>query len=232
MSVLPQVAFAFSAGAVTFLAPCAYPLLPGYVAYFLGNADDPEAKPLPARLRTAGVVALVTSLGFFLVYAVLAGVAVAIGASALRNVSVLELVVGSLLVVLGLGMATGRFRPTVHVPLPERQRSAGGFFAFGVVYAAAAAGCTAPLFVAIAGVALGSTPLDALLIFGAYALGMSVLMLGVTVISALGRGAILRVLSRRIDLVTRVAGVLLVLAGLFQIYFFLFEFDGLALLGF
>jgi len=230
-SSLPQVAFAFSAGAVTFLAPCAYPLLPGYVAYFLGNADDGDVDPLPSRLRTAGVVAGVTSLGFFLVYAVLAGIAVAVGASALRNVSVLELVVGALLIALGIGMASGRFQPSVHVPLPERRRSAGGFFAFGVVYAGAAAGCTAPLFVAIAGVALGSTPGAAVLIFAAYAAGMSVLMLGVTVVSALGRGAILRVLSQRIELLTRAAGVLLVVAGVVQIYWFLFVFGGRELLG-
>jgi cytochrome c-type biogenesis protein len=225
-----QVAFAFSAGLATFLAPCAYPLLPGYVAYFLGN-DEGSTPALGARLRRAVVVALVTSAGFFAVYAVLAGVASAVGASALRDISVLELVVGALLVVLGTAMALGRFQPDLHVPLPERRRSTGGYFLFGVVYAAAAAGCTAPVFVAIAGVALGGTPTGALLTFGAYAAGMSLLMLAVTVLAAAGQDAVLRRLSRASGRLTRVAGAVLVVAGVVQIYFFLFEFDGLSLLG-
>jgi cytochrome c biogenesis protein CcdA len=33
-----QLGFALSAGAATFFAPCAYPLLPGYVAFYLGDA--------------------------------------------------------------------------------------------------------------------------------------------------------------------------------------------------
>ena len=33
------VAFAVSAGVATFLAPCAYPLLPGYVGYYLSQED-------------------------------------------------------------------------------------------------------------------------------------------------------------------------------------------------
>jgi cytochrome c-type biogenesis protein len=231
---LSQVSFAFTAGVFTFLAPCAYPLLPGYVAYFLGAGDGSDgvgSRPLTARLRRAVVVATVTSLGFFLVYAILAGVTAAVGASALANVSVLELVVGSLLIVLGAGMASGRFQPSAHVLLPERRRSVGGFFAFGVVYAAAAAGCSAPLFIAIAGVALDAGPTGALLLFGAYATGMSLLMLAVTLLAAVGRDTVLRRLSASTGLLTRVAGVVLVLAGVVQLYYFLFVFDGLATLG-
>ena len=33
-----RLGFAFSAGVATFFAPCAYPLLPGYVAFYLGDA--------------------------------------------------------------------------------------------------------------------------------------------------------------------------------------------------
>ena len=231
-----QLSFAFSAGVFTFLAPCAYPLLPGYVAYFLGVGDgsddaDDAVVPVAQRLRRAVLVAGITSLGFFLVYAVLAGVAAAVGASALANVSALELVVGALLIVLGAGMATGRFQPSTHLPLPERRRSVGGFFAFGVVYAAAAAGCTAPLFVAIAGVALNAGATGALLLFGAYAAGMSLLMLAVTLLAALGRETVLRRLSASTGRLTRIAGVVLVVAGVVQLYYYLYVFDGLATLG-
>lgn len=228
----PQVAFAFSAGAATFFSPCSYPLLPGYLAYFLGANDAPRPpadRALAERVRRGVVVALATSAGFFLVYALLAGIAAAVGAQALSDVSLLEPVVGTLLVVLGLGMATGQ-TPTVHVRLPDRRRSVAGFFGFGVVYAAAAAGCTGPLFVGLAGVALASGPTGAVALFGAYALGMSLLMLGITLTAAVGGEALLRRFSAVSGRLSRVGGVVLVLAGLVQLSYFFFGFGGLSTL--
>jgi len=238
-----RVGLAFSAGVATFFAPCAYPLLPGYVAYFLGGEDDAAQATTERRLRSrtltrlrrAAVVAGVTSAGFFLVYAVLAGVIAAAGASALplQQISVLELVVGAALVVLGTAMALGRVTMgQLHVALPERRRSVGGYFAFGVVYAAAAAGCAAPVFVGVATFAVSAaSPALAVAMFGAYALGMVSLMFLVTALAALGRETLLRGLSRRSELLTRLAGVVIAAAGVVQIHLFLFRFGGLELLG-
>lgn len=221
--------FAFLAGVATFFAPCSFPLLPGYVAYFLGTgsggSDDPG---LAARLGRAAVVGGVVSLGFVLVYGVLAGIAVSVGTRALRDVAILEVVVGALLVVLGVGMATGRLQTDrVHVQLPERRRTTGGYFLFGVIYAVAAAGCTAPLFIAIAALAIDSGPVGALAILGAYALGMSLLMVAVTLASAVGRAGTLRVVTRNTGRINRVAGALLAVAGVAQIYLYVFDFDPL-----
>lgn len=226
-----RLGFAFTAGAATFFAPCSFPLLPGYVGYYLGQTDG-DTDPIGSRLRRAGVVGLLTSLGFFVVYAALAGVVVAIGTRALTNISILELIIGALLIPLGAAMALGRFDPSsFHVQLPERRRSPIGFFLFGVGYAAAAAGCTAPVFIGVASLGLSSGPVGALATLGTYALGMSVLMVGVTLLSALGKDAILRRASRNTGRISQVAGVLLVVAGVVQIYLFLFRFDGLRILG-
>jgi len=225
-----RLGFAFTAGAATFFAPCSFPLLPGYVSYYLGTGGDGGA-PLGTRLRRAAVVGVLASLGFFLVYAALTGVVVAVGTQALANVSLLEPLVGTLLILLGTAMATGRFDPAVHVALPERRRSPVGFFLFGVVYAAAAAGCTAPLFVGVATLGLSAGPAGAVLVLGSYAAGMSALMVAVTGLSAVGKGALLRLAAANTRRVSRVAGVLLVAAGVAQIYLFLFEFGGLRTLG-
>lgn len=247
--------FAFVAGAFTFLAPCAYPLLPGYVSFYLGERSSQPAgggigvrqgrvtggvtnglaavlpAPLASRLARALVVGLLVSVGFFVVYGVLVGVVVAFGARALSGISVLELVVGGLLVVVGSAMALGWHPPMPAVRLPERRRSAGSYVGFGVVYAAAAAGCTAPLFVGLALTALSAGAGRSLLVFGAYAAGMSALMVGVTVAAALGRGALGTWLADRLPLIQRAAGVFLAAAGLVQIYFYLFRFGGLRALG-
>ena len=225
-----RLGFAFSAGVATFFAPCAYPLLPGYVAFYLGDAEG--SAPLGGRLRRAALVGGLASAGFFAVYAALAGVVAAVGTRALRGVAVLELAVGALLVVLGAAMAAGAVSPSVlHVRLPNRGRSKSGFFAFGVVYAVAAAGCTAPIFVAIAGVALSGGPAGAVLTFAAYAGGMALLMVLVTGLIAAGCDGVVGRLAGKSALVARAAGVLLVVAGLAQVYLYLFRFGGLRQLG-
>lgn len=227
-----RIGLALGLGGATFFAPCAFPLLPGYVAYYLGRGDGGDAgtESVITRLGRAAVVGVLTSLGFFLVYAVLAGVALAVGTRALADVSVLELVVGVLLVGLGGAMAAG-WTPSVHLQLPERRRTPLGFVLFGVVYAAAAAGCTAPLFVGLVGVALAAGPVGAAVTLGAYALGMSLLMVAVTLLSALGRDTVLRRLAANTGRITRVAGAVLVVAGVVQLYYFLVVFDGLRTLG-
>jgi len=265
---LSLVGFAFSAGAFTFFAPCAYPLLPGYVSYYLGRGspggDGPAeegnrptgstpdggtpaagwvtrqvtagfalgvSEARAARLARAAVVGVLVSSGFFLVYGLLAGVVVALGAQILAGISILELVVGVFLVLVGGAMALGWSLPTATASLPERRRSVAGYVGFGVIYAAAAAGCTAPVFVGVALEGIATGPGAGLATLLAYAAGMSTLMVGVTVATALGRDALLSWLTRRMDLIERVAGVLLLLAGVAEIYLFVFRFQGLALLG-
>lgn len=226
-----RIGFAFGLGTATFFAPCALPLLPGYVAFFVGRESDTATRPLLSRLRHALVVALVTSSGFFVVFVVLFGIATAIGAHALSDIAVLELVVGSLLVVLGSVMALGRMDTSLfHVALPERRRGVLGYFGFGIVYAVAAAGCTAPAFIGITAFGISGGPTTAVAVLAAYAAGMSVLMIGVTLLAALGRDVTVRYLVTNTGVVMRLAGVVLVAAGFVQIYWFLFVFDGLDLL--
>lgn len=222
-----ELGFAFSLGTATFFAPCALPLLPGYLAYFLGS-DPAETQPLHRRLQRGTVVAAVTSLGLLSVFAVLAAVAVLVGERVLRNVAVLELVAGVVLIALGFGMLSGTLSAlTVHVQLPERRASPAGYFSFGALYAAAAVGCTGPLFLGVVSVALAN-PSNAAPILGSYAAGTMSLLVVVTLLTALGRDLLVRQLAAGSERIRQVAGGVLVLAGLVQLYYFFVVFDGLA----
>lgn len=229
-----RLGFAFGLGAATFFAPCAIPLLPGYIAYFLGQDDGSDA-PTPGRSHRLGQaigISLVTSLGFLVVYLLLAAVVFAVGTQLLGGISILELVVGVLLIVLGTVMATGRkLSLPVNIKLPERRRGPIGYFAFGVIYAAAAAGCTAALFIGVAGIAVAAGPVGGVAVVGAYAAGMAVLLTIVTVLTALGRDTVVSRITANSERVRRVAGVVLIAAGIVQLYVFLVVFRGLEMLG-
>lgn len=230
------LALAFSAGTATFFAPCAFPLLPGYLSYFLGEtvsattAADASApgRPLVDRVRgplaRAGLVSVAASLGIVLVYVGLAGTTVALGARALADIAVLEAVVGGLFVVAGTAMAAGWKVSRSLVRLPKRRRSVVGFFVFGVLYAGAAAGCTAPLFVAVVARGLTAGPLFGVGIAAAYAAGMSAVLAVVTGASAVGSSSVLSALSGYAERIYRTAGVLLALSGAAELYYYAYGF--------
>ncbi|WP_251342164.1 cytochrome c biogenesis CcdA family protein [Haloplanus halophilus] len=225
---------AFSAGTVTFFAPCAFPLLPGYLSYFLGDTasrmdDEATAGRLTRRVRgplaRAGLISVAAGLGITLVYVGLAGTTVALGARALADIAVLEVVVGGLFLLVGGAMALGwRGGSLVHVRLPERRRSVVGFFLFGVLYAGAAAGCTAPLFIAVVAKGLASAPAVGVGIAVAYALGMSVVLTTLTGVSALGGSSAVSILRDHTERIYRASGVLLAASGVAEMYYFFYGF--------
>lgn len=247
----PWLSYAFGLGVAAFFSPCAFPLLPGYVSYYLGQSaveDGGETADggnrlaailpgeLPGRLARAALVGIVVSVGFFVVFGGFAALFVLAQDQLYRygvldRIAVLELLVGLVLVTTGALMAGGWKFPTVTVTLPERRRSTAGYVAFGVLYSLAAAGCTAGLFVGITLRALAQGPVAILATLGSYAAGMSVLMVGVTVATALGRDVIVRRLVKRTGTIYRVGGALLVAAGFYEIYLFVVEYNGLEMLG-
>jgi cytochrome c-type biogenesis protein len=225
------LALAFSAGTATFFAPCAFPLLPGYLSYFLGDtvsatetATGTPTRPLVDRvggpLARAGLVGLAVSLGITVVYVGLAGTTAALGARALADIAILEVVVGCLFVVAGTAMAVGWKVPRSVVQLPERRRSVVGFFVFGVLYAGAAAGCTAPLFLAVVARGLTAGPLFGVGVAAAYAAGTSAVLVVVTGVSAVGSSSVVSALAGYTERIYRVAGGLLALSGVAELYYY------------
>lgn len=235
LDTVSLLSLSFSAGTATFFAPCAFPLLPGYLSYFLSDtasAAVADTEPAEGRLigrlgsplARAGVVSITAALGMTLVYVGLAGTTITLGAAALADIAVLELVVGSVFVLGGGAMTLGWKVDRSLVRLPERRRSLGGFFLFGVLYAAAAAGCTAPLFIAVVVRGIAAGPSVGVGLALAYALGMSVVLIVVTVGSALGGTSLVSTISQHTKPIYRLSGGLLVASGIAEIYYYFYGF--------
>ncbi len=206
------VGLALGAGVATFFSPCAYALLPGYVSYYVATEEGSDAPLGGALVRGTSA-----SLGVFGVFAVLAGVAVAVGSAVEPYLSVLELGVGVLLIVFGGVILTGRGFGW-HVQLPERRASIAGFFVFGALYAVAAAGCVAPLFLSVILQSVTYPTVGTVAVVGTYAATFAVLMVGVTVAAAVGHSFSTQKVGGYADRIQKAAGVVLVVAGVVQIY--------------
>jgi cytochrome c-type biogenesis protein len=210
MADLAVVAFAASAGVATFLAPCAYPLLPGYVGYYAGREE--------ASLAGAAGRGLAATAGALVALAAILGVVLVAGSAVVARVPVaaLDPLVGVALVGFGLVVAAGR-APELAAPLPARRRSVLGFVVFGAGYGLAAAACVAPLLLGVVTRALTLSPVGAALAVGSYALAAALPLLSVTLLAAVGSD-LLHAVSGRVGPVHRVAGVVMALAGVVQVW--------------
>ncbi|KTG08275.1 cytochrome c biogenesis CcdA family protein [Haloferax profundi] len=202
------LAFALSAGVATFFAPCAYPLLPGYVGYYLSR-DDADLGGAIARGGVASLAALTALAAIGVILAL-------VGGRIASHIALFEPIVGAALVVFGLLLFTGR-APSLHVVLPEYRSSVAGFGIFGAVYGLAAAGCVVPIFLGVVAQSLALPTAQAVISLAAYATAAALPLAIVTVLAALG-GDRIRSLSGYVGSVQKVAAIVMVAAGVWQIW--------------
>jgi len=212
VSLATNVPFALAAGVATFFSPCAYPLLPGYVGFYVNSVDAESAS-----VFGAGVRGIAAALGVLATFALLAGATVRIGYSTLSNITVFETLVGALLVVFGLLVAADR-APSMSIPLPQRRAGVLGFGVFGAGYALAGAGCVAPVFLGVVARAIALPTETAVLVVGVYAGTVAVLMAATTVATGVGLVSNATRVMTHAGLLKRVAGAVMVLAGIGQLY--------------
>ena len=211
-SATTQAVFAVGAGTLTFFSPCVSALLPGYVSYYVATVDE-EASPLAG----AAVRGLAATAGAVLSFGVLSVLSIVASASIERAIPIIEPLIGVALVVFGL-LVFRKGSLSVSVPLPERQTTVLGFGVFGAAYAVAATACVLPLFLSVAVQSFSLSIAGTVLVLGAYTATFGVLMLAATVATAVGHDALLGRMASRAGLLTKAAGVVIVLAGLGQIF--------------
>jgi hypothetical protein len=126
------------------------------------------------------------------------------------------MIIGGGLFVLGLAMLRG-YEPIVRLPKLERggkERSGQSMFVFGISYAIASISCALPLFTnAVAGTFRRENLPSSIAVFVAYSLGMTLVLLSLTVSMGMARQSLVRWLRRALPYVTRASGLLLVVAG-------------------
>jgi cytochrome c-type biogenesis protein len=210
-------------GLLSFFAPCAFPLMPGYVSYYLGRY---EGGPTLSGSVKAGIAAATGINGIF----ALIGIAVALGGVAVKSyLTYFAPVVGVGIVLLGLAMLLNKTElfEKFGVLLSSFSLRIGGkaqysgLFMYGAGYGLACMECQAPVFIALifAGLAAGGA-LEALFVFLSFSIGMGSTMLIVSVIVGTAKTKVVTRLKELMPLINRACGVILIFVGAY----FLLEF--------
>lgn len=219
---LPLIAFL--AGIFSFFSPCSFPLLPGYMAYYLSREEQKKSSTIKKRL----IDGVQPALGILVFYSPIGFACIFTGDVIKAYIPALELLVGILIVALGLVLL-------LHVPILTKTSSklAGkfsvvarrskkfGLFFYGLVYGAASAGCTAPIFIAIIILAIaGGSFLQGVFIFFLYAFGMALLMVIVTLLVATAKDAVIGKLKKMPKYINTICGLILITVGIYLIYYY------------
>jgi cytochrome c biogenesis protein CcdA len=231
---LGLLAFSFTAGVFAFFNPCGFALLPAYVSYYLASGEEQRPRgPLRTLIRGLSLGTAVGA-GFITVFTVLGVI-----------VSLLSGALGPLLPWVGAGVGVGLFvlgalliLGRAHLKLPMIERMAARlaprgnphpreqglpfYYLYGVAYALASTSCTLPVFLIVVSSALASGLLGGLIQFGAYALGMTLMMIGLSVITVFSKEAIQHLMGPVMRFVRWAGAVGVMAAGAYLIYYNLF----------
>ncbi|MFQ5951336.1 MAG: cytochrome c biogenesis CcdA family protein [Candidatus Geothermarchaeales archaeon] len=219
--------FAFGAGMLAFLNPCGFAMLPSYVALYMGRASQGgETSPLTGALKGLGLGALVTA-GFVGVFGSTGLVFSYVGTSLVKYIPWIALLIGGALIVLGASTLLGvhLYAPALirTIKSPREARPVSFGLAFGVAYGVASLSCTVPLFLLVVLNALAASGfLGGVAVYLSYALGMGLMMVLLSIATAMSHNIISELfhsLSRYVD---RISGLVLAGAGVYIIYFQVF----------
>jgi len=225
LSPLALFAFAAIAGFASFFSPCAFPLLPGYVSYYMGVVEGVgKGRRPPIYLGAIG------GLGIVAFFSVIGLVIVFLGAPIAPYLAKFKPLIAIAILLLGVALIKGC---TLETGLLDglrshiTQSSAGEgsppkrVFLFGVGYGAASMGCALPVFAAlmlyslsIGSIAVGMT------VFLTYSLAMGATMLATTLLIARSEKAVIRKFAASTAAIKKGSGIVLVLVGVYLLYFF------------
>jgi cytochrome c-type biogenesis protein len=223
------IALAFTAGLVATVNPCGFAMLPAYLSWYLEGdttAESQVSATLADRLGRALLVGAIVSLGFLVVFGITGTLITAGIRSFIDYVPWVAMVIGAALALLGVALLAGR---DLSVALPKPQagtesRQLRSMFAFGASYAIASLSCTLPVFLAVvASTFTRSDTISGIASFIAYATGMSVVLLIVTVAVAVAEHSLVARIRGLARYVNRGAGALLVVAGGYIVYYWAFN---------
>lgn len=241
---LSLIPLALLAGVFFFFSPCAFPLLPGYMSFYLSQESEGLAPGATSvfdrtRLRKALSAGVASASGLALTNLIIAGIILSAASLVKPYLALLSPLMGVIIIILGLAMLSDlqfywlvrpfqRLADILARPF-QRSRSsedgeAGpsgglrGLFLYGVGYGGAASGCCAPIFIMLLLLATTQGLAMGLLVMTLYTLTGALLMIAVTVATAASQRTLLERLKASTRHITVASGILLVVVGVYLLW--------------
>lgn len=218
-------------GVLVYFSPCAFPILPGYISYYIGlsQREDEllEAGKITSKMPHHSLLGGLAALGQLTFFAIIGVIVIGLGqfVNLSGTLHYFALFIAVLLFVLGAFMLTGG---TAHLlgfvqrlvdrwsttEMDEKFTPKRNMYLWGVGYSAASIDCTAAAvipfigYLAIVGGSATWTGLAGIM------LSISVLMIAVTTIVGMGQQRFINILRRSTNLIKVTGSWMMMFAGL------------------
>jgi cytochrome c-type biogenesis protein len=217
------LSLAIVAGVLATFNPCGFALLPAYMGMIAAaNEGRSKAQALVGGLRFASGM----TVGFILLFGTFGLVFAPFASAISRYLPIVTIVVGILIVVLGFWLLLGR-KVGNGAGLIRGWSPGESWFSqvgYGLTFAIVSLSCTLGPFLAVTGASIRSSDFFAIVFtFVAFALGMGAAVSVIAVATALTGSQVSVWMRSKSEVISRVTGSLVILAGLYVAWFGWFE---------
>ena len=217
------LSLAIVAGVLATFNPCGFALLPAYMGMIAAaNEGRSQAQALISGLRFASGM----TVGFILLFGTFGLVFAPFASAISRYLPIVTIVVGLLIVALGFWLLLGR-NVGGGGSLIKGWSPGGGWFSqvgYGLTFAIVSLSCTLGPFLAVTGASIRSSDFFGIVFtFIAFALGMGAAVTVIAVATALIGSQVSVWMRSKSEVISRVTGSLVILAGLYVAWFGWFE---------
>jgi len=214
------IGFSFLQGVLAFLAPCAMALLPGYVLAFISRNPN-SGSQLSARLGRGLKLASLSIIGILIIYSIAGAMIVLAGQFLKEYMKWITIAMGTILIVLGILLVLGKsISFSFNIQNSNAKTEAIEAFLFGISYAIGALGCLFPLFLIVATQAMAAeTVWEGSSYILAYFAGISGMMVLTILLAIFAKDFLLKNLRKILPYIEKVTAILLIIAGVYVIYY-------------
>ncbi len=204
-----QYIITFLEGIITFVSPCLLPMLPIYLSYFAGSADDRKT-----TIRNA--IAFI--LGFTIVFVILGAFAGTIGLLLREHSTIVNVVTGAIVVLFGLNfIGLIKIRALNSTIKIDREISQKGFLSsmlFGIVFSIGWTPCVGAFLGSALMLASGSGSFaQGILLLLAYSMGLGIPFLLSAILIERLKDALLKI-KKHYTMLNRISGIFLIILGI------------------
>ena len=217
------LSLAIVAGVLAAFNPCGFALLPAYMGMIAAaNEGRSKSQALISGVRFASGM----TVGFILLFGTFGLVFAPFASAISRYLPIVTIVVGLLIVVLGFWLLLGR-KIGGGGSLIKGWSPGGSWFSqvgYGLTFAIVSLSCTLGPFLAVTGASIRSSDFFGIVFtFVAFAIGMGAAVTVIAVATALIGSQVSVWMRSQSELISRITGSLVVLAGLYVAWFGWFE---------
>ena len=206
-------------GIAAFFSPCAFTVLPAYVSNYLTKKDEQKSK---LALFKLGFLA---ALGIIIVNIVI-GIVIGILGSAtpfakdprqdIPLILAIRVIAGFFIAILGLMTIMHK---SINIGFIQnflsKKEISKSMFGYGIIYNAAAIGCTGPIMLGLMFYAYSTGSfISALTSFIVFSLTMGILMILLTVLIGIFKSIIIKKMIKATPIIMKTAGVVMIIVGL------------------